>query len=147
MIKRAELRTGNLFHNNLGAISILFVREIREDAIIGKELDGVFNGSFDEENISGVPLTEEWLLKFRFSEKRFRVKSNIEYRLLLPSSTDSTGIPMLPAFLNLQKRNDFFTMQYGNFFLELRFVHQLQNLYFALTGNELTLTPAKEKTP
>lgn len=142
MIKRAELRTGNLFHNNLGAISILFVREIREDAIIGKELDGVFNGSFDEEDISGVPLTEEWMLKFGFENvddeidfSQWRINDDIPFQIFGNGSDKQEPFKYAYEFNHEEKT------------IEIKYVHQLQNLYFALTGNELTLTPAKEKTP
>lgn len=139
MIKRAELRTGNLFHNNLGAISILFVREIREDAIIGKELDGVFNGSFDEENISGVPLTKEWLLKFGFKKTGFSRWTN--YNLITYGYEFIFG-QWDKVILNLSGQQGT-----NEIFITTKYVHQLQNLYFALTGNELTLTSAKEETP
>lgn len=64
-----------------------------------------------------IPLTEEWLLKFGFKIER-------QYEC----DFASIGV---------------FTISFGeNFFYEytnLKYVHQLQNLYFALTNEELTL--------
>jgi hypothetical protein len=70
-----------------------------------------------------IPLTEEWLLKFGFEK------------------TDSHG-----DFEYLIDRYSYFR---GSFYIadcdecgesvEIQYVHQLQNLYFALTGEELTI--------
>lgn len=70
-----------------------------------------------------ILLTEEWLLKFGFEEvelsiprkwnnKKFRIRENHPNRY-------------------------FVSYKYGH--VELIHVHQLQNLYFALTGEELTI--------
>ena len=83
--------------------------------------------------IKSIPLTEEWLLKFGFVkdkkhnnccdlelENNFYLqgvgygKSNIKYEVILTDSNDNE--------LTLVKH-----------------VHQLQNLYFALTNEELTI--------
>ena len=61
-----------------------------------------------------IPLTEEWLLKFGFRESN---KYLFKYKL------------------GLKKRGDNYF--YDN--ISIKHVHQLQNLYFALTGEELTL--------
>ena len=57
-----------------------------------------------------IPLTEDWLLKF--------------------------GLKKGFVFFIDKEFNLFFR---GNFIIELRSVHQLQNLYFGLTGKELEL--------
>lgn len=63
-----------------------------------------------------IPLTEEWLLKFGFIK---RYKDCYEFGKLI--------------------LNDKFVMMDIDIHLELRYVHQLQNLYFTLTGEELTI--------
>jgi len=73
-----------------------------------------------------ILLTEEWLEKFGFFEKyggcynRWNIKS---FTLIDPE--DDYG--------NLKGEFIF------NHTLEVKHVHQLQNLYFALTGEELTI--------
>ncbi len=74
-------------------------------------------------DVDPVPLTEQWLRRFGFVEQ-----SNGEdnfYRL--------NGI-RFPTW----NENDEFTL-YNNAFNRIKYVHQLQNLYFALTGEELVI--------
>lgn len=68
-----------------------------------------------------IPLTEEWLEKFGFQK-------NI--------TTD-----LYPTFsYNILNINDgiVYVLNYG-FITHIKYLHQLQNLYFALTGEELTI--------
>ncbi len=79
-----------------------------------------------------IPLTEEWLLKFGFEWEDVESKTNGE--------TDK----MLFKDILLMKRhhNDLWAAcPYGYLISPHRtlYVHQLQNLYFALTGEELTI--------
>jgi len=74
---------------------------------------------------SPIPITEEWLLRFGF---------------------DNIGVKELPNKSHLQITNNFIGSVIFNplktDFIELtehvQYIHQLQNLYFALTGEELT---------
>jgi len=69
-----------------------------------------------------IPLTEEWLLRLGFMNdiEFWYVNSNNELRLYISAS-------------GLAAIND------DRAFGSIRHVHQLQNLYFALTGEELTI--------
>ena len=68
-----------------------------------------------------VVLTEEWLLKLGFENCLFSfgVKSWIKDGFELMVSDDG--------------------MFFNHYDLEIKYVHKLQNLYFALTGEELTV--------
>jgi len=70
-----------------------------------------------------IPLTEEWLLKFGFEKigRNFTTKDNFVIWLSLSSET-----------------YQFRLHGYGKD-IEIKFVHQLQNLYYALTNEELKL--------
>ena len=73
---------------------------------------------------SPIPLTEEWLLKFGFKQDETYVSEQNPY---LDYIKDEVRISM-----------PYFSFEYGDgAFMELKHVHQLQNLYFALTGTEL----------
>ena len=74
-----------------------------------------------------IPLTEEWLLKFGF-EKRGYVKflGNAYQRFVLGRN----GIYSINEIAYIYEVCD-------HDLCEIRYVHQLQNLYFALTGEEL----------
>jgi hypothetical protein len=67
-----------------------------------------------------IPLTEEWLLKFGFEKRE-------------SGHFIKDGIVLYPI------RDLYFR---GNLFIkaDIKNVHQLQNLYFALTGKELTIS-------
>jgi len=85
-------------------------------------------------DLKPIPLTEEWLLKFGFKhQNKYDLESNLyskklksEYYFTIYSKTETL---------------DFKTFHPINFVFDIKidFVHQLQNLYFALTGEELTL--------
>lgn len=68
-----------------------------------------------------IPLTEEWLLMFGFE------KTSLHY-------LKKNGIIIF--FLN---NNEFCECFLGSIIVKIKHIHQLQNLYFALTGEELTL--------
>jgi len=124
-----ELRIGNIIHQEA---SFLFDRspektttkaEYKEkDVIVTSEVLLNFNERFYEP----IPLTEEWLLKFGWKEideklycRRWRLKRVDIYKMV------SGDYP--------------FYFRYNQEDLQVKSVHQLQNLYFALTGEELTL--------
>jgi len=71
-----------------------------------------------------IPLTEEWLLRFGFE------KNNNNQFILIKGSVD----------ILFNKDLNGWTCDGINFSINMtEHVHQLQNLYFALTGEELTI--------
>jgi hypothetical protein len=75
------------------------------------------------DHIHPTPLTEEWLLKFGFDKEGNR-----------PKWVDDL------ASYNIGNENIQYVKMDSWKCIKIRYVHQLQNLYFALTGNELTLS-------
>jgi hypothetical protein len=71
-----------------------------------------------------IPLTEEWLLKFGFYK-------NIDTELF-----EKGGFQIEISVLKCL----FYLPEFGDWHKEIEYVHQLQNLWFALTGEELTIT-------
>lgn len=71
-----------------------------------------------------IPLTEEWLIRFGFSSRL----DNLFY---------------VNFFFTLAKSEEGFRLWIvsGTYGRTIHYVHELQNLYFALTGQELTLAP------
>lgn len=85
-------------------------------------------------DVSPIPLTEEWLLKFGFE-----IKDTVNRGYLIPINYDfqkeylycsNDGII---ALWSEKKQQDFGIMR------GCKYVHQLQNLYFALTNKKLTI--------
>lgn len=140
-VKASELRIGNLvtlnakqrqelFHNQIHAQKEFYqVKTIYSDGDIALELDDEIV-DLSETEIQPIELTEQYLLDFGFTE-------NLEHEH--------------PSFdeMNL---GDFYIGNYNDKYWimedldqgstgspEIKYVHQLQNLYFAITGTELTL--------
>lgn len=85
-----------------------------------------------KEMTNPVPLTEEWLLKFGFKDTTKEWQTDKCFRIVSKAGTK------FDYWLNEQAlyRNE------DNFLTHVYDVHQLQNLYFCLTGKELELTPS-----
>ena len=82
-----------------------------EDTILSIDLQELY---YNLSLMTPIPLTEEWLLKFGF-EKAYETCYQYKDFIL----------------------NDKFIMMDIDITVQLKYVHQLQNLYFALTGEEL----------
>jgi hypothetical protein len=72
-----------------------------------------------------IPLTEEWLVKFGFNFSGYNNEDKALYKI-----DDEVWIVK-----NIVTKQ-FYLNEYQ---LEIKHVHQLQNLYFALTNEELTI--------
>ena len=82
----------------------------------------------NSKSIKPTPLTEEWLLKFGFEKIKMESILYSKY-----SKGDLGGIE-----IDLRKSEiEGWQITYCNYVIQ--HVHQLQNLYFALTGEELTI--------
>lgn len=71
------------------------------------------------EMVKPIPLTDEWLERFGFDDMDFGLYSIKQIRL--------------------EKDYEGFTINIGTYYSIIRHVNQLQNLYFALTGEELQI--------
>lgn len=110
-MKANELRIGNYTINENGGVVEMYSTRIRIFS------DGTIN-------YKPIPLTEEWLLKFGFEE------SENCYELEINGSISI----FFAGYLGVMIDGVFSFLDKDQFY-----VHQLQNLYFALTNEELTL--------
>lgn len=130
-MKAEELRIGNIvwddYSGEMIVSGILKQNGLKEELRL-KKRNGLPEGSYICETIQPIPLTEEWLLKLGFvlnADKSFYWKN-----------WGTNGVQIL-------KYSDV----YGKYTFELGkginkvldYVHELQNLYFALTGTELII--------
>lgn len=113
-MKVEELRIGNWYH---------WYAEGKNYEYQVKGIDLVWNW----ENFQEIPLTEEWLVKFGF-----------EFTDWLGDWLGSWDLKD-GCFGLLKNANGTFIFESKSGTSEIHFVHQLQNLYFALKGEELTV--------
>ena len=120
-MKANELRLGNYVIEDK---KISRITGIDDETRISTDL-GFFPYTFIEE-INPVPLTEEWLEKFGFE----KIGTNYQYKWFLLHGNNKTGTV---DFL----LNEPYSGKYNA--TVLKHVHQLQNLFWCLTGQELTI--------
>ena len=117
-MKVTDLRIGNL---------TLLEGRVTKINCLGTYLSG--EDGYRIKAAKGIPLTEEWLVKFGFVNNGYNPKVfyNGEYYITKYNGADWDIFDDVPAACN----------SIG--MLTLDTVHQLQNLYFALTGEELII--------
>ena len=127
-MKPAELRIGNWY------MSVKFKTPVQCDLSdlynLCANSDGAYNDPPIDDMFEPIPLTEDWLKKFGLEDNK--------------GALDGFGGWLSPDINKpfthrLRIRSDFtYFPNLSNFsFIEIKYVHQLQNLYFALTGKEL----------
>ena len=139
MIKANELRIGNCVLDRGNKILTIdrFIGNKIECDIKGmpdKSENGIpiYYHPFTEEinYLNPIPLTEEWLLKFGFERHHSDYSNGVIYIKDVPNNNEfKWGVypfELGSGFIINKSKN-------------LKHVHQLQSLYFALTGEELTI--------
>jgi hypothetical protein len=116
MLSATELRIGNY-------IDYTTEREIVTMQTTYEYIRLIHNGN---KNFKPIPLTEEWLLKFGFKH--------------LGNGKFSGGFKNMFKISSHQFGIDFYYGAIDPYYIKPHYVHNLQNLYFALTNQELTLT-------
>jgi hypothetical protein len=151
-MKASELRIGNLFYISVNdGPRVVF--GVRESWIFYFEEGELKHREVNQQYCQPIPLTEEWLLKFGFI--KLHHFGNYEFTKLLNDpvlgedksdlsievvhrSDDNRYIVRFvlePDYYDYEPSSvNYHSLQH------IEYVHQLQNLYFALTGEELLLT-------
>ncbi len=135
-MKTQELRIGNAVNftenNELAIVSEIDADGIKVD--VGKELVWIEITSFNQ-----ILLTEEWIIRLGFKIKKHKwsdgsISNNYfwlrDYFVLI----ETDYISLARVFQGEQQ-----------FVSNIESVHQLQNLYFTLTSEELIFNPLKDK--
>lgn len=129
----SELRVGN-YHYYKIVDKFHEPSEWKEVCTIDAEDIVYLSKNPDDPDYEPIPLTEEWLLRFSFEIiyiSQFRTK-------LSHKKNHFIGFDF--SYVT-DKSMEGFTF-YGKY-IKINYVHQLQNLYFALTGEELTIKTIK----
>ena len=115
-MKKTELRIGNLINESNEVLRIGRWLLISSDKEIGWDV-------LKDEDIKPIPLTKEWLVKFGFEKHKTHSHWLKEgFVIDLVSLKNNKGYYLCDIDL----------------LVKIEYVHQLQNLYFAITGEELT---------
>ena len=137
-MKESDLRIGNYIYwdgvrvvcgfNNLGELS-------------SKCVDGSDHSYDDILYFKPIPLTEEWLVKFGF-EKITHSKRRSEVHGWSAEFNIKNKLHLLETNKNSNwgdKQNQYNVIGFSYNAVWIKYIHSLQNLYFALTGEELTI--------
>lgn len=115
-MKAEDLRIGNYVYR-LDIGNVLCVDEISSSGDV--RFKDIEDSIFQIEDIKPIPLNEEWLLKFGFVKDKL---TNFDWY------KDDFEIH-LPNYFKWKDSN----------LNKIKHVHQIQNLYYALTNKELTI--------
>ena len=125
-MKASELRIGNyvIVIKTSGTI------EDFEAQIQCADITRIFDKCFNIWNYRPIPLTEEWLVKFGFDKCTNNIDTWFINSIFLPFKLTYTANKnkLIPDYMGTNLR-----------YAKVNYVHQLQNLYFALTGEELQI--------
>ncbi len=123
-MKANELRIGNYveYRDERNKVCAILRNHIKIEGL---------KGSLSLSDVKPIQLTEEWMLKLGF-EKEFFID---DLPIYLEKKARLETL-LLDEYLYVNKRmpeEPWTTLR------KIKYVHELQNLYFALTGEELTL--------
>jgi hypothetical protein len=130
-MKANELRIGNYIGDKN---DIAIVESIDKDGCIVQFINDEKQGFRISEPIKAIPLTEEWLLRFGFIKvgSEWKLFPCFEVQIIAFNEDNYNGV----MFYTRTIHTDYTPIYCGNY---INYVHQLQNLYFALTNEELTM--------
>jgi len=143
-MKATELRIGNLIEFRHQGIFIIldfhvtgFDKDSKEEIYMVRVLTPDRKEIMLIKNVNElipIPLTEEWLLKYGF-ELRDKVNGGYVKQINFPHQKEYLYCSKkgIVALWSDPQNREFGIMN------DCEYVHQLQNLYFALTGNELEI--------
>jgi hypothetical protein len=146
-MKANELRIGNFVKDRGNKVIRIDFMEYQESGYSTKFGQRMFLGEEEVHPMTEytdyaipIEITEEWLLKFGFT--------NIDNTNIYVKSMHKIGAEKLKSLAVYIDENNY-TIAIVDYYtgvektdllhLDYEFVHQLQNLYFALTGEELTI--------
>ena len=122
-MKANELRIGNYVWDDYSGEMIVSQIMYSTESVWFRKTWTLPDGHARCSDIKPIPLTDEWLLKFGFKKEGFSYLHN-DLILHVFSNARLVSVPDEDGeWVNIQP--------------PVQYVHQLQNLYFALTGEEL----------
>ena len=124
-MKKEELRFGNCYQSVIWNVPVKC--DLTDLYNLSANADGADDDPPIDEMFEPIPLTEEWLIKFGFKLKK-KLQTSRSYTL----SGINIEVYVHGRLPHPIQRIDYCECQY-----DIKSVHQLQFIYFALTGKEL----------
>lgn len=139
-MKAGELRIGNyiLYGETHTVFQVLTINEDGYTVKNDSEETWIEQWAF-----YSIPITKEWLVKFGFTKTHGRDEFKKGWFRIVRTISHYTRNPLSGqldehlSFVDLDVFHDVEPVR-----IHIKYVHQLQNLYFALTGEELTIKEA-----
>jgi hypothetical protein len=134
MIQTNEIRIGNSVFYNGDKNEIGVITEIKQcfDPLIQYVgINGRQDLYYQTKHIKPIPLTEEWLVKFGFTDDVVNVLENDNFKISI-SYYDGWH-------LSYKEKQGFGSSEMYLYPANIDSVHSLQNLFHSFTGQELTL--------
>ena len=130
-MEATELRIGNLVYNDRVTNSITAINTHSVTLLTpqGNEI------SASLELIKPIPLTSEWLEKFGFDPAYHKLTGEHSH---LPTRYNLNGFQIYIQYYHGSEETCYYELEM-NPAIEIKHIHQIQNIYFALTGEELTI--------
>lgn len=135
MIKASEFRIGNYVTGSVygGKGESQWVHVQGRIHTIGLDIVKIGDGiTWTLDGISGIPINEEWLLRLGFMKYTIDIGGPG-----IGEESDQWSLNGYSFLFDINER--LFLSGYNWNTHHMQYVHQLQNLYFALTGEELTI--------
>jgi len=132
MIKATELRLGNLlqYENEVAPVNAIWSNgnyELHSDVLRFWTIEA------GDELVTGIPITPEWLERFGFEKKRHHEEN---YWVCFPYNVGKLMAFVAPHDSKMRVNLRVYDVEAS---IPIHNVHQLQNLYYALTGIELII--------
>lgn len=123
-MKATELRIGNLIEINERVEPVVSIDNYCINYTVNRVGSHAIKQFHQIDRVKPILITKEWLFKFGFVQQYWNFFPMTYYRKgnILYSLSDGN--------IELHKPNTYLT--------QLKYVHELQNIFFALTGEELT---------
>lgn len=132
MLQANELRSDNiLIHDSIGYLKI---DTIKPNSVMGVEITHGMNFEFYYNQVAAVPLTVELLKKLGFTPNR---EGDF---LLLHLAGKAFGFEVFDNWSMKFRYRPKKGVGFNDPYIDVNYLHQLQNIIFMITGQELTIT-------
>lgn len=135
-MKSTELRIGNLIYQYIKDEGF-YLNTVDEDTFKSFIYHNEDGWDIDESYYEPIPLTEEWLVKFGFEITTD--PENVHYKLPLVGEFNESFVINRKVGYSVFYVPHVDCNNYLCFTTQVKSINELQNLVFALTGEELTI--------